>query len=133
MLVFATPRIAYADDIQLTCFEVSMSSALFYDTGGTSSTTEYHRSLQLSIDTAQSTVSVTNGNGYDYESGTFPLRITDSTFEWDGNIIKGHIGYDHYILGRYTADLHAVDTPLPGERVIQMTINFKCERLQRQF
>jgi hypothetical protein len=110
-----------------------MSSALFYNTGGTSSTTEYHRTLQLSINTAQSTVSVTNGNGYDYESGTFPLRITDSTFEWNGNVIKGNIGYNHYILDRYTADLHGVSTPLPGEQVIEMTTNFKCEKLQRQF
>jgi hypothetical protein len=112
---------------------MSMSSPLFSDTGGTSSTTEYHRSLQLSIDTAQGMISVVNGNGYPYESGSFPLRITDATLEWNGNVPKGKIGYSHYVLNRYTDDLNAVNTPLPGERVIEMQTYFRCQKLQRQF
>lgn len=130
-LISLTRITAYADEIQLTCVEMSLSSAIF--PGGAKSTTEYNRSLQLTIDTANSTVAVSSGNGYAYEVGTFPLQVTDAAFEWNGNVIQGHVGYNHYMLDRYTTDLHAVNTPLPGQQVIEITTNFKCEKLQRQF
>jgi hypothetical protein len=123
---------AHADQIQLTCSELSMASPIFIDTGGIRDTSSYNRTLEVSIATSLGSVTMSNNYGSSYAAGTFPLQITDSTYEWDDNVAYNN-GFDHFILDRYSAQLHSVTTPVPGGEVIQMQVNYRCETLQKQF
>jgi hypothetical protein len=57
---------AHADQIKLTCFEVSLASPIFIDTGGIRDTSSYNRTVEISIDSALGIV--TMSNNYDNSS-----------------------------------------------------------------
>ena len=77
-------------------------------------------------------MNVSNNYGDEYTAGTFPLQITDSTFEWNDNVAYNN-GYDHFILDRYTSNLRGITTPVAGGKVIESQLNYTCEKLQKQF
>jgi len=120
---------ANADELHFSCSEVSIVSPLF--DGGISATRKFHRVLEVQLAADKTSVTVSNNYKDDANSGTFPLTVADSTYEWNGKIIYNN-AYDHFILDRYTIGLKSVSTPVPGGKVIQMQTNYECSRIQKQ-
>jgi hypothetical protein len=80
--------------------------------------------IQLSIDTTSGTVQVPQNKLL--AQGTFPATVTDATIVWDSELF-------HYQLNRYTALLQGSADPKHGERMLAVTYDFKCARVQQQF
>jgi hypothetical protein len=125
----ATPATA-ADGQHLTCDEISMSGRLFIN--GPADTRQYHRTLEVQIAADQATVEVSDNYGDKFNSGLFPLTISDAAYQWNGRIADPKTGFSHFVLDRYTLGMRSIETPAPGGTVLDVTINYTCRKGEKQ-
>lgn len=123
------PGVASADEQHLSCNEISMTGPLF--AGGISDTRGYHRTFEVQIAADQTTATISNNYNDAANTGTFPLKVSDATYEWNGAVSHNN-GYDHFIIDRYTLTMRNISTPVTGGQVLDVTINYECRKLQKQ-